>query len=97
MENTKANIKELSTPNESQHEQWDIDTMITWIGGLEDGKYKKYLERLKNGFIKSEIRTGEYLSYLDASRLSDEPFGIQSQSDRVGLEKAFKRLQKQTR
>ena len=74
------------------YKKWNLNDIIEWISYLENGRYKKYCEILKNGFKKDNITKGEMLPDINASDLSVKPFDIRNFSDRKGLEKHFKKL-----
>ena len=84
-------MKKLSTPDTQQYKSWDIDQIILWIKGLEQGRFMKHINKLRNGFIKCEI-TGKDLPDLTRTDLSSAPFEIGHFSDRKQLEMYFKYL-----
>eukprot|EP01084_Bolivina_argentea_P302753 522622_1 len=93
IEATKFTINNLLLPKVCDYENWDIETILIWIGDIENGRYKKYLDVLRTGLIKSEITKGMYLPDLDVATLSVEPFRIHSFPDKRDLVKKFKQLQ----
>ena len=92
VEVTEYMINKLSSPDLLKYKIWSIDIIIIWIGNLENGRFVKYLSTLKQGFIKSEILSGEYLPDIDIATLSVEPFNIKSFPDKRDLVKHFKDL-----
>lgn len=85
-------IKQLTTPQESEYESWNIEDILLWIGHLENGRFTKYWECLKRGFMDSEITTGSHLPDLDVAVLSVPPFNISSFPDKRDLVRYFKAL-----
>ena len=84
-------IDTLSTPDLSSYKQWNIDTIIIWIRGLENGRYNKYLDLLRHGFEESEI-DGDVLPDVTRSDLTNKPFNIKNFKDKRDLENHFKSL-----
>ena len=68
-------IDKIVTPNIAEYKQWNIETIMRWIGQLENGRFNKYIDILRNGFNKSEIN-GEGLAELTRSDLTSPPFNI---------------------
>ena len=89
---TKSRIHSMISPDTKEYKDWDIDAMIIWIAMLENGRFVKYLEVLRDGFIKSEIVKGKYLPDLDVSVLTLKPFNISSFPDKKDLIQYFKKL-----
>ena len=92
LEELKGMIHEVKNPDTTQYENWNIGTIIIWMSGLENGRYRKYLEQIKNGLEASEIVKGEYLLDIDKTDLLAQPFGISSLPDRTVLMRHFKAL-----
>ena len=84
-------IKKISTPDIEKYKSWKIDEILAWIQGLENGRYVKHINKLKMGFIKSEI-IGEDLPELTKQDLAITPFEIGSFRDRKQLEEHFQSL-----
>eukprot|EP01084_Bolivina_argentea_P141748 249064_1 len=70
---------------------WNVKQILIWIQGLENGRFKKYIDKLQHGFEKSEI-IGEDLPDLTRNDLSSPPFDIGNFRDRKQLEMHFKSL-----
>ena len=87
-------IKSLFTPNLNEYKNWNINKMIKWISLLENGRYIKYLDILKKGFLNDGIDSGECLPDITKNDLRAAPFNIENFKDRRDLEKHFKSLQK---
>ena len=92
LDEIKGVIEALGDPDTAEYENWNIGTIIIWISGLEDGRYRRYLEQIRNGFVTSEIVRGEYLPDLNEAILSIEPFNISSFPDKRDLVRHFKAL-----
>ena len=76
IDDTESTIKRLATPNVQQYRDWNLDQIMAWIMGLENGEFIGYEDKLRNGFIKSKIKKGDVLTELDRSDLSSSPFNI---------------------
>ena len=79
-------------PDVSIYKEWSIDTVITWIKSLDGGKYSKYCDILRQGFISDGIPFSE-LPNLEHADLRMEPFKITSFADGDSLIHHFKSLQ----
>ena len=91
-QDTKSHIKSLTHPDVLKYKEWDINEMCKWIGFIDHGRYKKYVDIFKRGFESDGIDCGECLPDLDKNTLRVEPFNIQNFKDRRDLEKHFKSL-----
>ena len=58
----------------------------------ENGRFVKYLDILRSGFLNDGIDSGELLTELTRNDLRVQPFNIESFRDRKDLEKYFKSL-----
>lgn len=78
-------------PDASNYESWTVNDIIMWVISLDNGRFRKYCEKLKDSFVKNELKGGDL---PDISRQDlDISFGIKSFSDRVALEKHLRGLQ----
>ena len=84
-------IDKLSTHDLTNYKIWQIDTILKWIQGLENGRFIKYIDILQNGFIESGI-SGDDLPELTRSDLTLPPFNMKNFKDKKDLEKHFKSL-----
>eukprot|EP01084_Bolivina_argentea_P012831 24030_1 len=94
LQNTKAVMKELSTINPVLYKNWNAPQMSVWIEGLENGRFKKYCDILRKGFIEGGI-TGKDLPDVHSGDLSSAPFNIKNFRDKKDLEAHFKSLKSQ--
>eukprot|EP01083_Nonionella_stella_P198767 729498_1 len=65
---------------------------MSWIMSLDNGKYMKYSQQLRNGFERSQILSGDLLPELTRGDLSNSPFDINEFIIKRDLEKHFKSL-----
>ena len=84
-------IDRLSKPDLANYKNWNIDTIIIWIRGLENGRYIKHIDLLRTGFNQDQIN-GKHLPELTRSDLSISPFNMNNFEDKRDLEKHFKSL-----
>ena len=61
-------MKTLLTPDVSNYRSWNVSQILIWIQSLENGRFNKHIDKLRNGFIKSEI-IGEDLPELTRNDL----------------------------
>jgi len=90
-------VKNKYIPNPKEYINWDLEEIILWIKSLENGRYIKYLDKLRNGFTESEIIRGEELPDLTTADLSVTPFNIKIFRDKRDLIKNFKALRDGTK
>ena len=83
-------IDKLSSPDLANYQQWNVDTILIWIQGLENGRFMKYIDLLRNGFNESEIK-GSDLPELTRGDLTLPPFNMKSFRDKR-FRKSFKSL-----
>merc|ERR1712228_241539 len=79
-------------PKTEQYENWSLDEIMLWINWLEHGRFNKYLKRLQNAFLESDILIGAELPDLSTADLSVTPFNIKIFRDKRDLIKHFKSL-----
>eukprot|EP01084_Bolivina_argentea_P257589 434024_1 len=84
-------IVTVTQPQLHKYKQWDIDTTMTWIKSLDNGKYKKYCDVLRKGFESDRI-TAVDLPNIGQSDLATTPFDIREFKDRKRLAQHFKFL-----
>ena len=75
-----------------QYKIWTLDQMVLWISQIENGRFCKYIEVLKNGFIALKIDNGSELPDINSLMLKKPPFNIQDGKDRDDLVKYFASL-----
>eukprot|EP01084_Bolivina_argentea_P088351 159529_1 len=93
LQDISAQIKSLKLPNIMKFEQWDVNKIIVWIQTLDNGKYSKYCEVLRRGFVDDGIDTGEDLLAINEQKdLRNAPFEIKSLPDRKALIAHFQSL-----
>ena len=90
-------ITSLIEPNVKDYKNWNIDQMIQWISLLENGRYMKYIDILRKGFLNDGINSGDILSDITRNDLRAQPFNIEGFTDRRDLENHFKSLKSQQR
>ena len=92
LKETQGMFNELITPDVTQFEEWNIGTIVLWISGLDNGRYRNYIEQMRNALVALVIERGEHLPDLNESILSIEPFDIKSFPDKRDLVSHFKGL-----
>ena len=75
-----------------QYKTWGLDQMMLWISQIENGRFCKYIEVLKNGFIAQNIENGAELPDINSLMLKKPPFNIQNGKDRDDLISYFNSL-----
>lgn len=75
-----------------QYKTWTLDEMVLWISQIENGRFCKYIDALKNGFIAMSIDKGSDLPNITSFMLNKPPFKIQNGKDTDDLVKYFKSL-----
>ena len=75
-------MNECMTYDIHEYESWDMNTIEIWLYSLEDGRYKKYIDRLIKEFKEDEI-TADNLPELDRADLRS--FGVSNFEDRKDL------------
>ena len=91
-QNDKAISKTVMNRYCIDYESWDINTIIAWIRGLENQRFDKYSDKLRNGFHKFGLKRGSELVYITERYLHEEPFNINIISDCKDLAEHFKAL-----
>ena len=86
MENKKLKLKCLDVGN---YMKWDVEQIIFWISTLDDGKYVKYLDKLKACLVEEGL-SGSDLIEIEETNL--KMWGIVNFRDRKDLLKQFKKL-----
>ena len=85
----KENDKYLK-PDINKYKEWSVNEMVLWIMSLENGRFSKYCDTLKENLIRNEI-SGDELPQITRQDL-DTSFGINKFGDRTALEKYLKQL-----
>ena len=83
----------LNKPDIGKYQEWDIEICMKWIQLLDNGRFIKYIDVLRNGFMSDGVKC-KLLPEMTASDLRNEPFGIKDFQDRTDLIKYFKSLAK---
>ena len=91
LQDIKGYIEELTRIDLSKYESWDIDITIKWIKALDDGRFIKYSDILRKGFISDAITAAE-LPNIVAADLAVDPFNVPTFGDRKKLVQHFKSL-----
>ena len=78
----------LSQIDEDEYESWTVAEMVYWISTLESGRFIKYIDHLRNGFLEDRYN-GEYLPNIKIEHLRNEPFNILNIKDRTDLVNHF--------
>eukprot|EP01084_Bolivina_argentea_P288353 494890_1 len=73
----------------SRYNEWSSDEFVNWICSLDDGKYEKYENKLRNIFIEEDI-SGEAIPHIQKNEWKE--WGITSYMDRTNLDKHLKNL-----
>ncbi len=89
---TQAFIHKIAIPNIAEYKQRNLEQIMAWIVSLENGKYVKYAKKLREGFVKSGILSGDLLPELTRYDLSNPPFSINDFRVKRDLETYFKSL-----
>ena len=77
----------------SVYKSWDINTTMKWIKSLNNGKFTKYLDILREGFQMNCVKAAD-LPDLEQYDLSIEPFNIKIFGDRKKLCQHFQSLRR---
>ena len=75
--------------NSKEYESWDINTIISWIRGLENQRFDKYSDKLRHGFQRANVKNGNNLVYITQSFLNSDPFNIENIKDCQDLAEYF--------
>ena len=86
--NNEAHVK----INIKEYKKWNLQQIMAWIVQLDNGKYIEISEKLRDGFMKFPISTGEKLTTLTIVDLHEEPFNIHEFPIRKDLAYDFKSL-----
>lgn len=89
----KKQVSQQLNPQTHQYKKWTLNEMIIWIRSLENGRFIKYSEKLKQYFQSDGITASDL---PDLTRNDLRTFGIELFRDRVDLEKHFQNLAKQS-
>eukprot|EP01083_Nonionella_stella_P084852 234957_1 len=69
--------------------EWDTRDVLHWVGELEDGRYKHYVQQLSTGFRKEQVN-GRNIEQLNGQDLRN--YGIHLLSDRKQILKHIQEL-----
>ena len=102
MKNTLDQLKRMKTQisklkvsggvDVSKYESWSIDEMVEWICSLDNGKFKKYADKIRKGFTQNEI-SGAHMTAMGSLDIQ-EVCGITHWKDRKDLASHFSSLKK---
>ena len=84
-------IKSLMHPDPLKYKEWNVNMIIQWISSLENGRFRDYINTLRNGFESDSIN-GELLPTLSTIDLRAAPFVIKDFATRADLIKHFQSL-----
>ena len=82
-------FQSLLVPDITKYKEWNVNQMIQWISSLNDGKFNKYCDNLRNAFVSDGIENGEIMVQLTRHDLRNNPFNVTSFTDRKELELHF--------
>ena len=84
LEESLHEVESSLTPDASNYKEWSINQIIGWIETLENGRFLKYISKLRSGFVVKGIR-GDTLPQFDLKFIDDG-------KDKNDLEKHFRQL-----
>ena len=84
-------MTKLCKPDPAEYANWNIEQIMVWIQSLENGRYHKYLDALKNGLEKDGI-SGDVLPELTRQDLAISPYNITNFKDRKQIAIHFQSL-----
>jgi len=76
-------------PDIRHHKEWTLEQIMEWMGSLEDGRFKRYLNGLRLAFNAEGI-DGSSLQQIDRAELKG--WGVDVFADRSALEKHIQSL-----
>ena len=94
LEDVKNYVLTVTKADTSKYKEWDLNTTMIWIKGLDEGRFVKYCEDIRKGF-ESEAVPSSALPDVVAADLRAEPFNIQSFMDKKKLVQLLKSLKEQ--
>ena len=72
-------LKRINSIDPNRYLEWNTEELVLWICGLDNGKFKKYKDRLIDAFKEQGV-DGKGVEFLDKQELRG--FGIDSFMDR---------------
>ena len=80
--------RELYPPS-TEYETWDSKQSIRWICSLENGRYLKYRDTLRENMIRDGFKGSDF---CDIDKADLRIYGVDVFSDRAALHKAIQKL-----
>ena len=84
-------ITKLCSVDVTQYRSWNVEQIIIWIRGLDNGRFREYINILRHGFEESAIK-GSDLADITSADLSVTPFNITNFRDKKDLVQHFQSL-----
>ena len=90
----KKELTEIKRKNidPTRYMEWTLDQFVVWISCLDDEKFKKYEETLREAFERDGI---DGSAIVDIEKNDWIPWGIQSFKDRTSLQRHIQHLKEQ--